>query len=262
MKPSESQRKARILIEYGAEVAGAAVGGALGFLAGGPLGAAGAGTVGVLITRSIAQAADKVMSERELIRVGAVAGIAANHIRERIELGDIPRSDFFTHERQSQDTGTQLFEGILLKARDEYEEKKIQYLGRFFANLVFAQGVSSSVASLLIKTFERLTYRQLVLLALIHRQGLIDVQNLRGQSHPLPELEALKREEMDLHDSNFGSVGLVHGIGSYEDKLSPLGAVLVELGELSRISEDDTKTILKLLELCPQTDGIKSGYDS
>jgi len=181
---------------------------------------------------------------------------AVAHIRERVERGDIPRNDFFAQKGGAQDNGEQLFEGILLKARGEYEEKKIQCFGRFFANLTFADDVSSSVASLLIKTLERLTYRQLVFLALVHRVGKINVKNLRTQNHSNSELEALKREEMDLHGGAFGSMGLIHGSGPFDDKLGPLGMMLVELGELSSISEAETAEILRLLELCPPTDGL------
>lgn len=262
MTQDNPQQKAKKLISSGAEFAGAAIGGALGFIAAGPFGAGAASALGVVITKTIARTADKMMSDGERIRVGTVAAIAVDQIREKIESGHIPRNDFFGQSEKAEEIGAKLFEGVLIKARDEYEDKKIQYLGRFFANLVFAQDVSSSVASLLIKTFDRLTYRQLVLLALIHRHGVIDFQNLRGQSHPVPELEALKREEMDLHDSNFGAVGLVHGIGSYEDKLNSLGTILVELGEINRISGGETEEILNLISLCPKTDGLKSGYES
>lgn len=261
MAQDDSQQKAKRLINSGADIAGAAIGGALGFIATGPVGAGVAGVLGVVVTRVIARTADKMMSDGERVRVGTVAAIAVDRIREKIESGHIPRNDFFGQSEKTQEIGAKLFEGVLIKARDEYEEEKVQYLGRFFANLVFAQDVSGSVASLLIKTFDRLTYRQLVLLALIHRHGVIDFQDLRGQSHPVPELEALKREEMDLHDSNFGAVGLVHGIGAYEDKLNSLGTILVELGELNRIPEGETVEILNLISLCPKTDGLKSGYE-
>lgn len=261
MPQDNSQQKAKKLISSGAEIAGAAIGGALGFIAAGPIGAGAAGALGVVITKTIARTADKMMSDRERIRVGTVAAIAVNKIREKIESGHIPRGDFFEHPEQEAEIGARLFEGVLIKARDEYEEKKIQYLGTFFSNLVFTHDVSSPVASLLIKTFDRLTYRQLVLLALINRHGTIDFQNLRGQSHPSPELEALKREEMDLHDSNFGSAGLVHGTSPHEDKLNPLGAILVELGEINNIPENEMEEILNLIRSCPNTDGIKSGYD-
>lgn len=257
---SDSQSKAINFIEKSAELTGAAIGGAIGFIAAGPIGAAGAGVLGVVITNTISQVADKIMSHRERIRVGTVAAIAASHIQERLEAGDTARVDFFLSIDGEQEIGAQLFEGILLKARDEYEEKKVQYLGRFFANLVFESEVSRTVASLLIKTLDRLTYRQLILLSLISNKGIIDMQNLRGQSHPSPELEAIKREEMDLHDNNFGAMGLVHGIGSYEDRLSPLGAILVKLAELNRIPEEETTEILQLLESCPTTNGLQSGY--
>jgi hypothetical protein len=260
MANDKSEEKARDLVQSGSEIAGAAIGGAVGFLAAGPVGAAGAGALGVLIAKSLAQTADKVMSSREKARVGSVAAIAVARIAERVSNGDSPRSDFFTPGGGLQSDGAQLLEGVLLKARDEYEERKLHHLGRFYGNLAFSN-ISASVASLLIKTFERLTYRQLLLLALICRSGTINVKNLRCQTHVDPELEALKREEMELHGSDFGSTGLVHSSGPFDDRLSSLGIVLAELTEIGDISEDAMSEITTLIACCPESSGIRSSYE-
>ena len=206
--------------------------------------------LGVAITRSLALVADKAMAAREQLRVGSVAAIAVARIAERLEQGHPARPDFFSSDGLVQSDGERLLEGVLLKARDEYEEKKLRYLGIFYGNLTFSE-VSASVASLLIKTFERLTYRQLIILALIRRSGVLNVKNLRGQSHADPDLEALKREEMDLHGNDFGTSGLIEGAG-YDDELSALGVVLVELAEIGHIPEIETDGVVTLLGRCPE----------
>jgi len=247
--------KAKALVQGGAEIAGACVGGALGFIAGGPGYAAAAGVLGVLVTKSLAHTADKVMSHRERIRVGSVAAIAVACIGDRISRGDVPRPDFFSQESLDSD-GEQLLEGVLLKARDEYEEKKLPYLGRFYANLVFSPTVSPATAALLIKTLERLTFRQMVLLSLVLKQGQLDVEHLRSQEHSNSELEALKREEMDLHTSDLGYMGLIRGAGLYVDELSSLGATLAELSGFADVPDVESQQIKALLSKCSINEDI------
>lgn len=255
MVNEKPEDKAKFLVQSGIEIAGAAASSAIGFFAAGPFSAACAGAFGVLLAKSLAQEADKAMSAREQQRVGSVAAFAIARIAERLANGDGPRSDFFAPTTAFQSDGAQLLEGVLLKARDEYEERKLYHLGCFYGNLVFAK-VSVSVASLLIKTFERLTYRQLVLLALIHQSNTINVKNLRSQNHADPELEALKREEMELHGNSFGSAGLVCGAGPFDDALSPLGIILVELAEVGEISGSAMSEITALIARCPESGGI------
>lgn len=255
-KDKGSAHRARQLLLSGSELAGASLGGALGFLAGGPGGAAAAGALGVVIARSLAHAADKVMSHRERMRVGSVAAVALARIAERLTAGDQPRRDFFDEQGEMQPPGEQLLEGVLLKARDEYEEKKLDYIGRFYGNLVFTSNISAPVASFLLKTLERLTYRQMSMLALISASGKVDFRNLRSQDHSAPELEVLKREEMDLHSSDLGSLGLVRGAGPFDDELNALGTALVQLAELDRIPERTISELKALLAECPENKDV------
>lgn len=248
--------KARELVQTGAEIAGGAVGGAIGFLAAGPTGAAGAGVLGVVVTKALAQVADKVMAAREKARVGSVAAIALARIAERAARGDAPNAAFFSSKGGLQSDGAQLLEGVLLKARDEYEELKLYHLGRFYGNLAFTD-ISPRTASLLVKTFEMLTFRQLALLSLIDRMGKVDVKNLRSQSHADPNLEALKREEMELHDGTLGSLALVGGAGPFDDALSSLGRVFSDLAEISSVPDAEVIAVQSLIASCPENSDIQ-----
>lgn len=246
----EQRNSAKFLVTAGAEMIGASIGGALGFLAGGPGSAALAGAVSASLTRTLATVAEKHMAQKERFRVGSVAAVAVAQIATRIERGDTPRPDFFqTPEGQS--NGEQLLEGVLLKARDEYEEKKLLFFGTFYANLVFSPAVSPATAALLIKTLEQLTFRQMVILALVQKENRLDVEDLRSQEHEDPELEALKREEMSLHTSDLGSMGLLRGAGPFIDELSSLGQTLTNLADFACIPEDEVANIKNLLSRSP-----------
>jgi hypothetical protein len=160
--------KVKSIIQAGSEIAGAAVGGALGFIAGGPAPAAGAAVVGVTLTRVLGDVSSRFLSRRETTRVGGVAAIAASIIDERLRRGDELRSDGFfeasnTNERSPAD---EIFEGTLLAAKNSHEEKKLLHLGVLFANVAFSQDCPPEEANFHIKMAESLTYSQFVLLRL------------------------------------------------------------------------------------------------
>lgn len=253
------KEKLKKIIQYGTEITGSSGGAVVGFflggLIGGPGGAAGGAALGTLTQKILVDLANKVLSQREKVRVGAVAFFAIQKITERLENNDSLRNDsFFQSETGAQSNGEQLFEGVLLKARNEYQEKKIRYFGFFYANLAFAENIAPATANCLLKIMERLTYRQMVLLSLIKREGPIDMEALRRFKHRDPDLEALKREEMDLHSSDLGSLGLVLGNDAWRDTLSRLGDVLSDLADLNQIPDSDIDEIRNLLACCSGTE--------
>ena len=89
--PPQENDKAKEIIKAGAEIAGKAVGGALGFLAAGPLGAAGAGAAGGAVSVVIAKGAilllgdiaHRHISHREVERIGATAAMALDAIQKK-----------------------------------------------------------------------------------------------------------------------------------------------------------------------------------
>lgn len=64
--------KVKKYLEFGSEIAGAAVGGAIGLI-GGHAGSIGGGVAGVSIAKGIYEIADRYLSNREKIRTAASA---------------------------------------------------------------------------------------------------------------------------------------------------------------------------------------------
>jgi len=98
----DNERKTEViqnLVKGGAEIAGSAVGAALGFLAAGPVGAVALGAGGALAAMALKQIGQEVserfLSQRERIRVGGVIAIAASEISKRIDKGLDLRNDGF-----------------------------------------------------------------------------------------------------------------------------------------------------------------------
>lgn len=155
------------LIQAGAEIFGGAVGGAIG-LVGGPGGAIGGSVAGVVVSKGLIEFADRLMSKREFARVGGVISLVVIDINKRIEQGEALRQDgFFSADKIMRSNAEELFEGLLIKCRNEYEERKLAYVASIFVHAAFDSSISSAEANQALLLTEHLTYRQLVVLALV-----------------------------------------------------------------------------------------------
>ena len=182
MKLNNNQIKS--LLSLGGDIAGAATGEAIGFLTGNVQGAAFGGAWGIIIARSISEIANRLLSNREKVRVGATADFALTKIKFRLDAGDSIRDDgFFDEKAQKRSDAEEIFEGVLLKAKNEHEEKKAKIFGNIFANIAFFPGFSVGEANHLLRIVENLTYRQTCLLSLIKRKKEIKGIQLKKDSY-------------------------------------------------------------------------------
>lgn len=207
--------------------------------------------LGDVTKRVISDFAERFLSSREKERVEATFKNAIEKIKYNQDAGYTLRSDGFF---DSSDTGSsdadEILEAVLIKAKNESEEKKTKYLGNIFANVAFRPDVSKSLAGFCIKTVELLSYQQLCFLALVAKVGVLHVETLRNRDHSDPDLEVLKKEEMALHITDLGTLGLIKGTGSWTDTLSVLGRVFFELANLEDIPEKDLDSLKGKLDLC------------
>lgn len=238
-------------INYGADFTGASVEAAAEFLLRGTL------STGSLVAAGIAsvikEASARLLSPRERVRMSAATAFAVERVGVRLINGANPRSDgFFSDSESAGNSGKELLEAVLLKARDCFEERKVRHLGLFYANLVFADFVSPQTAHFSLKQFDRLSYRQLCFLAVLGARGSLDVEALRRPNHAVPDIEALKREEMDLHSNDLGTMGLVSGASAWVDELSVLGKALYDLAGLEEIPSADKSMVEDLIASLPR----------
>jgi hypothetical protein len=153
------------LREVGADLAGALTGGAITLVAG-PFAGAAAG-VGVRHALRVVgeEVEERVLAPRQHQRIGAVWLLAHKEISQRLESGEIPRDDGFFRPDE-RDDASELLEGVLLAAGDAYEERKLPYLARLYASVSFRPDIDAALANFLLRVAERLTYREIQLLAL------------------------------------------------------------------------------------------------
>lgn len=196
----------------------------------------------------------RVFSRNEVKKIGTVIEATVLEINSRLDGGATPRDDgFFTDEQSGRTKAEEIFEGVLLKARDQHEEKKLTHFGYFYANLAFRSDIPPTLANFLLKAGHALSYRQFVLLRYIadFRDVAFDAEPIRGRRHSLPDLTALTKEEMELHSpAEFGGFGLITGVTSYQDVISDLGQTFCDLFNLKLIPAEDIRELRQLLLLC------------
>jgi hypothetical protein len=144
------------------------------------------------------------MSEREHLRSSAVTAAALVGIRERVDAGELLRDDgWFESKGQRRSDATEILEGVLLKSRDEYEERKLPLLARILENLAFWPGVSAAEASSLIRSWERISYRQACILALFARADNANKLPLRDGDYGAGRAKDLPLETISILNDTF-----------------------------------------------------------
>lgn len=258
----DNERKTEViqnLVKGGAEIAGSAVGAALGFLAAGPVGAAALGAGGALAAMALKQigqeVSDRFLSQRERIRVGGVIAIAASEISKRIDKGlDLRNDGFFESCCGNRSDAEEVVESVLLKSQREPEEKKIVYMGYLIANIAFDTNISASMAHQITKAAEGLTYRQLCILKLAVVKSAFQLRqgDYRGQGSFSKELYQILYECVDLYHSGFINFGGSVAFGPTDVNpggmtVQGLGADVFNLMSLSKIPDQDLTSIAMML---------------
>ena len=249
----------RRLIHGSAELSGAAVGGALGFFAGGPAGAAVLGVAGLAVTKVFTElgeeVSDRLLGPREKQRIGGVLAIAADNIRERLERGDRLREDGFFDKGPSQrSSADEVVENLALTVQRDPEEKKLQYMGRLYCNLAFNSAISSQMAHQMIKAAEQMTYRQFCLLKIFGVDTIRSTlrnSDFRNQNEFPIELRQILYECFALARSYYivdeNYILGVTDLRPRNTRTQGLGGDMFNLMELKMIPTDDLAPIVRQL---------------
>jgi len=256
---NKDDAKVKGLVDSGAELAGGAVGGALGFFAAGAAGAAAGGAGGVAVSKVLRrignELSDRLLGPREKMRVGATLALAAKEIDERIVKGEKTRSDgFFEKNSSGRSNAEELAESVLLKSQREPEEKKIPLLAHLLANIAFSPEISVALGEQMIKAVDQLTYRQLCImrLAAIKKEFKLRKSSFIGNKSFPRELYQVLHECYDLYNRGFtgnggrAALGLL-GIVPASIDLQGLGADIHNWMQLWQIPDEDIKPLVDVL---------------
>ncbi len=247
------------LVSAGADIAGAAIGGALGFLATGPVGAAAGSVAGVAAAQALqkvgTEATERLLGPREQVRVGGAIAIAAEHIRGRIQRGDMMRMDgFFENHHNGRTDAEEVAEHVLLTSQREAEERKIPYMAFLLANISFDSSISAPLAHQIIRAAETMSYRQLCLLKLSALRGNYSLRtaDYRGQGRFEKSLYEVLYECLDLYLRgfvNFGGEVLFGPSDVYPSRmtLQGIGLDIFQQMGLATIPERDVQEVARRL---------------
>jgi hypothetical protein len=249
------------LINCGAEIAGGAVGAAIGFLAAGPFGAAAFGAVGATVAIGFKKIGEELsgrfLGHREKIRIGAVFALAAVEIKQRLENGEILRYDgYFDKKIFGRSNAEEVLESVLLKSQREPEEKKLPYMAHLLANISFDSSINISFAHQLIKSADQLSYRQLCIINLAVNKETFGLRmtNYRNQGNFKIDLMQVLYECYDLSRKayiNLGGSDVAFGptdISPGTIKVQGIGAFLYNTMNLVNIPEEDLLPIVEQLK--------------
>lgn len=265
----EKNKAVELLINAGSNLAGTVAGSALGFLVAGPVGAIAGGTAGSTFTDILKNIGGEVMdkrlsmAKRQLDRSGAVYIFAVDRIKNNLEAHGTPVEGFFHSDiPYERTTAEELLEGVLIKAKDEYEEKKIKFLGNLYGNIAFRKGLSKQTCNQLINIAGNLTYRQYCILAMIKSidKYNLDHDDFRGRKIFFPtETMYFLQEIFDLYNTNlilcmqknspdsevfFGLTDIAPG----RLKLQWIGEIFYELLNLGEIDENEILSLVNIFK--------------
>ncbi len=267
------------LVDAGSKITGSAVGAGIGFLLGGPIGAAMGGGSAYMLQRGIIEVgtdiAERLLSEREKIRIGGVTIYAVDKILKKLAAGEMLRDDGFF---ESLSTGhpacaeipiierppaNEVFEGILLAVQREHEENKLPFVGNLLANIFFDSIIDKAQANLLIKFAQRFSFRQMCILSLYADQDKIIEMKRRcinnPQEYSIAKRESLLSEAVELgllfrgRDLSFDSmpgipVSSLYDLWHSENvQVAGVGRDLYRLMELERIDDGELVAIVSLI---------------
>lgn len=276
MNKEKDKNKIAELIETGSELTGSITGSVIGALFAGVPGAITGGAAGPLIAKIFKKVGleikERVLGNREEVRIGAAYTFALNKINEKLIAGEKPRDDnYFETSSNNRSASEEILEGALLLAQREYEELKVKHFGYLIANIYFDSKIDRAFANFLLRTSEKLSYRQFCLLELFNDTNKFELYKRyeynpndfnpseiiftpRTFNYPMYSQVSLKHKKADLdielkelHQLGLLDLELIL-IENYNNvKLTSTGKLLRKLMELSEINNDDIEVIAKVM---------------
>lgn len=236
-------------LSKGSEIAGGAVGGAIGLI-GGPAGAILGGTLGAAFVVAIKEIIYRQLSNRQEVRVAASVTYALTGVQSKLDAGMEIRTDGFFGAGEHRSSAEELFEGILLKCKDQYQEKKIPYISRIFEQTIFDNQISAELANQILLTAESFTYRRLCIIAYFGRFNEFNHETTMKDPYVLYkevawpiELEMILQDICDLvylgTIQNSAAIFTRHDLIPASIQITPLGSTYLSVMGLAEIPVDD-----------------------
>lgn len=188
----------------------------------------------------------KPLTNKEQTRIGVVYIGAIEIINKKLKEGQSLRNDGFFDDNEK--NAGMILEGTLLKARDEFEKRKLKFYQNLLANMCFDITLNYEKLNSMLKIIERLTYRQLQIIAYAYRTPLIDSNGWDVKFKRTPAAAHyfdFYSELMELY--NYALLqqkgAMISMGGNNEYQISPMGKQFADLLKLDDIPQSETQEI-------------------
>jgi hypothetical protein len=139
----------------------------VGLIVAGPIGGIAGGIAGSILKYGLEDFFEKYLTPKEVKRVGTSAEYIISEINKNLKSGLQINQAIFESEEGYRSEAEELFEGVLLKCKNEYQEKKLKHISYIFVSVSFDSTISTDDANQMLNISEGLTFRQFCLLSLI-----------------------------------------------------------------------------------------------
>lgn len=196
-------------------------------------------TVGQAFTGVGADFVERVLSPRQATRIEKVLELAAQEVRRQIDSGEPVPVDGVLG--RSGADANEVVEGVLLAARDEYEERKLPYLANQLASIAMSTGLSVDTAHRMIRDAESLSWLELRILSMVARPEEFPLPALGEGGHPetWPE-ETVVNTFLRLTEAGYLSTSQTitgrYNLPSFD--VTPAGKRITRRGHLLVVSMD------------------------
>lgn len=202
------------------------------------------------ITRFVIDMGQRGLSAMQSLRCNWVSARALHKSYEYDQQGKKLRDDSFMIENEGEQA-VQIIEGLLLKAKDEYERKKVNYYANLLTNVCYHKRIIFEQAISITHLIEQLSYRQFTIIAYAYKDNLATAGwEAKFKNFPqLSEYNDLYSEILSLYNTAIlYQVGIGATLGGTPYRLSELGKLIYEELDLQEIPESEVALIGKTIQ--------------
>lgn len=244
------------LLKRGSKLIGPATGVYLGIVTSNPSGIILGSAIGEAISLSINDFSNRVLSEKEKNNISIIEAFSIAKILENQETKGEPNKKYFSNLKSG--NAQELYEGVLITAKNNYEDKKLEHIAYFYANIIYTADIEPQLSHLLLSTLQSLNFKQLSILSIAGQQEKY-TKNLAGLEEINKRHDWYQTRIIQNEISNLMQNGLLHPVNDAlithvssrhlnKCKLSPVGEILFNLAELNKMDKDDISDILKFFK--------------
>ncbi len=211
--------------------------------------------MGEVIGRTTKDIIDRKLSNNERDRVDFVACFAGLKIKKALESGSRLRDDNFFQKIHERIDAEEIFEGLLIKSKSTYQEKKLPFIANIFVNAAFKE-ISPEEIHHILNLTDQISYPQLILINVIgsevaknHDHNKISDRNIDNKVYSITYYDLIDLQTKGLIQDiyNYGDLA-VTGDKTIEIKdciLTKLGEITMDLMSLNEIPEEEIKAYIK-----------------